>query len=169
MSVRSEILEGMAEILWASAWASHAEEHGCVNLSGQRIEHIMPTIPARARTIVKGWASKIESANGVSLDNLFARAVAADKAKGKGQPGPEEFGNALAFEGMGSGVSWDDDHADFPRKIPSLGNAGGDELDLMDIAAKGCPDKKSNPPCKGCGSYNREGRAKCANCGEALK
>jgi hypothetical protein len=171
MSVRAEIVDGMAEILWATAWADHAEEHGCANLSGQEITNIMPRVPREADAVAERWARKIEASNGTSLDQLYKEAMQADAKEGKKARGressPESFGNDLAFQAMGSGVSWFDDHAAFSLKVPDLGS-GSDTVDLKILAEDGCDEKESNPPCKECGSFNREGKKSCANCGEKL-
>lgn len=120
------ILEGMASALWASSWADHAEEHGCTSMSGQRIEDIMPPIPEEAYVLAKKCADSIEAANGKSLSELFDDAVKADEADGLDSSGADEsFGSDLAMQWMGHGVSWFDDHAEFPIKIP---HGSGDEL-----------------------------------------
>lgn len=145
MSTRSEIVAGMAEIMWASEWSSHAEEHGCVSLSGRQILDIMPPVPAEAKKLASNLAKAFESKNGVPLTTLYAQALAADEAEGKGgrrHSGPEHFGSDLALQDMGHGVSWFDDHAEFPLKFPRY--AEHNTYDLMFIAEKRCKVKTSS-------------------------
>ena len=128
------ILEGMASALWASSWADHAEEHGCTSMSGQRIEDIMPPIPEEAYVLAKKCADSIEAANGKSLAELFDDAVKADEADGLDSSGADEsFGSDLAMQWMGHGVSWFDDHAEFPIKIPH-----GEAYELQMLADETC-------------------------------
>jgi len=165
MSVRQEIIDGIAEILWGSAWADHAEEHECTSLSGMQIEAIMPSVPKEASQLAQDLARKFESMNGATLDTLYAIALKADgqtSYPGSGKSSPESFGSNLAFMAMGAGVSWFDDHDKFPLKKPYLEN-----YDLRILADEKCR-KDGNAACKECGFYNRESKAKCANCGKKL-
>lgn len=128
------ILEGMASALWASSWADHAEEHGCTSMSGQRIEDIMPPIPEEAYILAKKCADSIAAANGKSLSELFDDAVKADEADGvDSSDADESFGSDLAMQWMGHGVSWFDDHAEFPIKIPH-----GEAYELQMLADETC-------------------------------
>ncbi len=165
MSVKSEVIEGAAEILWAVNWADHAEEHGCTRLSGTQIESVMPSIPKEAYALAKKVIAGFERANGVTIDKLFERAIAADKAEGQDTPDPLAFGNDLAHMSMGSGVSWFDDHANFPLKTSREAEHEGYHLHILaDTKCK----KKGRPACPECSSYNPEGKKTCANCGEKL-
>jgi hypothetical protein len=165
MSVRQEIIAGIESILWASAWADHVEEHQCTNLSGMRIEDIMPSIPKEASRMAQDLARKYESMNGASLDTLYAIALKADgqtSYPGSGKSSPEAFGDDLAFMAMGAGVSWFDEHDKFPLKKPYI-----EEYELRFIADERCREE-GNPACKECGVYNRRDKSKCENCGKKL-
>ncbi len=128
--MRSTIVEGMATILWGSAWASHVEEHRCCNLSGCKIEDVMPPIPDCAREQAERIAKGIEEANGCDLGELMARADEADGIPREfdgDNDRCEEFGNDLAHMADGAGVSWFDDHEEFPIEIPyDCGRATGE-------------------------------------------
>lgn len=139
MSLRSEIVAGMAEIMWADEWASHVEEHRCASLSGQQILDIMPPVPAEAKRMASDLAKKFESANGASLTTLYGRALAADNEAGgpRRHNSPEHFGSDLALQATGNGVSWFDDHAEFPLKFPRF-----EASELLFIAEKRCKVKK---------------------------
>ena len=110
-------VRGIATILWGDAWASHCEEHNCVNLSGCKVEDHMPPIPEVAWRMAERLAGMIEGVNG-SLAVCFAAAMRAE-----GKPDLEHesfhddtalrFGECLAWRAMGAGVSWEDDHAAF--------------------------------------------------------
>jgi hypothetical protein len=165
MSVRQKIIDGIATILWGSAWGDHAEEHECTRLSGMQIEAVMPLIPREASETALDLAQKYEVMNGMLLDELYATALEADGQKkfpGSGKSSPEAFGNDLAFMSMGAGVSWFDNHDKFPLKKPHV-----EAYELRILADEKCK-KKGNPACPECGAYNREGKASCANCGERL-
>ena len=161
MSIRSEIVDGMAVILWGSAWADHAEEHRCTSTSGRHIEDIMPPIPSKAKQTASEIAKKYESLNHMSLEKIYAVALAADGG-GVGDVSPERFGGDLAWMAMGAGVSWFDDHEEFPLKEPHFEN-----YELRFYADEKCKDD-GLPACKECGQYNGESRTKCENCGKAL-
>lgn len=165
MSVRSEIIGGMETILWGSAWGDHAEEHRCTRLAGVHIEDIMPPIPREAVKMASELARKYESMNGAPLDTLYAIALKADGQRsypGSGKSSPDAFGADLAWMAMGAGVSWFDDHDEFPIKEPHI-----EDYELRILADEKC-HKDGKPACKECGAYNDEGRAKCSNCGKKL-
>lgn len=153
-TIREEILSGMATILWGSAWADHAEEARCTNLSGEEITNIMPDIPKEAHEHAARIAAEYEKLNGVPVEALYERAVEADKREvgampydglpAREEPGTpewfeayaERFGECLAYEAMGAGVSWEDDHAEFEHEAPY--DAGEASCELQDYAAETC-------------------------------
>ena len=93
------ILDGIATILWASAWADHVEECGCQSLTGCEITEVMPPTPQEAHD----KAREIAALYG-NVDALYAEAMAL------GDTGSEErFGNCLAYNAKGDGVAWSDD------------------------------------------------------------
>ena len=127
---RNAIIGGMASMLWALAWADHADEHGCSSISGD-IMGIMPLVPTEALKQAEKLITGIEKANHAGLDELFLYACQADGAEAD----PEEFGGDLGHMAVGSGVSWFDDHEKFPLKVPYGSN---DELRMY--ADDNCQD-----------------------------
>lgn len=142
---REIMIDGIATILWGSAWADHVEECGCANLSGCEITEIMPEIPKEAREHAERIASTYEKMNGCTLEALYQEAVLRDELEGITAPakrsGPERFGECLAWEAMGAGVSWEDDHAEYPHEHPH--DAGVASCDLMYLAETTCPECKA--------------------------
>jgi hypothetical protein len=168
MSRRSEIVEGIAEILWADGWMMHVEEHGCERIAGQNIMDIMPPIPKDARDFAEKWAKDVEKDNGKKLETIYEEAREANEREGKSTHSPVTFGNYLAYMMQGAGVSWFDDNAEFDLEVPR--HEGGSETsDLMYFAGSKCKAAWDNPPCAECGAFNRSGERKCSNCGESLE
>jgi hypothetical protein len=137
---RREIIEGIATILWGSAWADHAEEHRCCNLSGCRIEDCMPAIPYTAWKEAFKLAREIERDNGAKLDVLYQREVNMhDLNPQRVRESAERFGNCLAWESMGAGVSWTDDNPEHALKIPY-----GENCELRFYADETCEEEESD-------------------------
>jgi hypothetical protein len=136
---RATMIEGIATILWGSAWADHVEERRCANLSGCKIEEVMPEIPKEAREQAEALASEYEKLNGCTLEALYQRALDADGLTVRKFPalldGPERFGECLAWEAMGAGVGWDNDHAEYPHECPHI-----ETCDLMFLAESTCDE-----------------------------
>jgi hypothetical protein len=168
MSIRSDIVDGIAEILWAEGWMNHVEEHGCERIGGVDIIDVMPPIPKDARDYAEKWASEVEKMNGKKLDALYEEAMEANVREG-GEAGgrrssPEAFGNNLAYMIQGSGSSWFDYNAEFDLEYPDH-SAGSEIPDLMYLAGSKCKAAWENPPCEECGAFSRPGKTKCSNCG----
>jgi hypothetical protein len=134
---RDGIIRGMAAMLWALAWADHAEEHGCSSLSGD-IMAMMPSVPKMALKEAEKVAKGIEKANHVTLDELFSVACLAD-GRQTSDVDPENFGGDLAHMSIGTGVSWFDDHSKFPLQMPY-----GSNDDLRMHADDTCQDEGSS-------------------------
>lgn len=131
-----EIMEGMSKALWATAWADHVEEHGCESLSGVELTEVMPIVPDAADRMAVDLSTQFSKLNGrKGLSELYKEAMKADEAEGRKQGSPEEFGSDLAMQAMGHGVSWFDDHAEFPIKFPSI-----DNFDLRIKADEDCEE-----------------------------
>jgi hypothetical protein len=111
------IIGGMAAMLWALAWADHADEHRCENLSGMDIMKVMPAVPDESVTVANDLVKGIEKANNTPLDVIFAVACNADGIQ-PSEKVAEKFGGDLAHMAIGSGVSWFDDHEKFPLAMP---------------------------------------------------
>jgi|SRR5215469_9290773 len=135
--LRDTILYSIATILWGDAWATHVEEHDCCSLAGQEITHIMPTIPDKAFAMARELVTRLESANGCTVEQLFARAKAADPTVT--DDAAERFGDCLAWEAMGAGVSWEDDYLPYPHKRVNLENFA-----LVILAHEQCDDNKGD-------------------------
>ena len=142
------IMEGLARVLWCSAWADAAEECGeSQRLSGVEITNVAPETPIEAWCWAYRVAGAIEQANGASLHVLLGRgAMAHLRAKGEDpasediRPWCEEhadrFGTCLAFMAMGSGVSWFDDFEEFPLEVSDrMTGCGTCACELAAVAA----------------------------------
>jgi hypothetical protein len=128
---RDRILEGMASIFWATAWADHVEEHRCCSLSGVEITEVMPSIPESARTLASEVLKQIDAASTQPADALYDAAP-------NPKSGAHRFGNCLAFSTMGAGVSWEDDDDAIPGLIIPYGSDA--EFDLRLHADATCEE-----------------------------
>lgn len=137
----TDILGGMEKAIWVTSWASWVEEmskeerkaHGDVpvNLSGINWEKAAPGAPGSALEAAEDLYTLIERANGKTPGELFQRACEVDGCKWK-DSNAELFGHYLAMQAMGHGVSWFDDHKEFPLKFPRHFEASthdGEEVD----------------------------------------
>lgn len=106
-----EILNGIVEILWGDAWASHVEECGCHDISGCEITAVMPVPPQEAVDAGYALASIVVEKHGKSLSQLFGAACEVDGLDVNDRKLQTRFGNCIAWEAMGAGVSWADDYS----------------------------------------------------------
>lgn len=120
-----EILEGMAEAFWGSAWADAMDEHGEGVGMGAQVMDVMPEVPEATKAFARESASKLCAANGVkTLGELLVRAAKADGCEDPGEnynrfgTYARSFGSDMAMQMMGHGVSWADDHEDFECEVP---------------------------------------------------
>jgi hypothetical protein len=161
-SLRTTIRDGAASIFWGDAWAMHAENHACANLSGAEITAIMPEIPTEAVAAADAMIAGYEKANGVSIAELWNRAL---KADGNEVSDPEHFGGDLAWMAMSAGVSWFDDHEEFPLQAYRCENC-----DLQFLADEKCEEKTDRVPCLECGCYVApKDDTVCSNCSAPIK
>lgn len=170
--IRRAVIEGIASVLWGEAWATHAEEHECCNLSGCEITSIMPPIPWRAWLASARLLREVEKAHGTDVETILRRAEEMDANEGISRPYrryqdasdmPRRFGECIAFESMGSGVSWTDDHAEIPfYEVPQ--DYGTRVCDLRFLADVTCEETNDRDPCVECGHYVSPGEV-CPNCG----
>lgn len=113
------IVEHMARALYATDWV-RAEGEAGLTVAGDVMEQ-MPAVPPAAYAAAYRLADQIESLNGAPLQDLLKMAAQADGYEAApDQHYCELFGHYLAMEAMGDGVSWFDDHADFPLALPSI-------------------------------------------------
>lgn len=116
---RDEIIEAMARAMWVSEWASEMEERG-TSFSGMDLMDVAPPTPSEAVQLAVELASDIESDNGMSLSELYSKAVNAP-GRHYSEPDPSSFGHDLAMQAMGHGVSWSDNHPRFGmKKLPLI-------------------------------------------------
>jgi hypothetical protein len=150
---RDVILRGMATIFWGTNWAQHADEHDCYNLSGCEITKHMPKIPAEVHAFASKVAEQIEKASNATLPELYAVAESADHAAGRRAPlrrsGPERFGECLAFQFTGAGVSWEDDH----EPVPGLVVPYGEDYEIRALADELCEEQTDRVQSPYCGCY----------------
>jgi len=120
----AEIIDNMAKVVWAEFWASREEEKGR-SFGGVDIFYAAPEPPAAAKRWALEQARKLAEMNGLdprhpyaAMEELYARAVAANEAAGKDSEPAHRFGSDLGMMVTGSGVSWFDDNAEFNLKKP---------------------------------------------------
>ena len=122
----TEILAGMERAIWVAAWANWVDElskderkrHGVpVSLQGLDYSEAAPPAPASALLAAQDLYVLIERANGKTPGELFREACEADGCEWN-DANADLFGHYLAMQGMGHGVSWFDDHKEFPLKFP---------------------------------------------------
>lgn len=142
------IRKGMTGALWITSYADWVENDqepadrrhmdSLFPRPGGSWESVAPTAPDSAHFAADDLYCLIERANNTStadptttLMNLYHRAVEADAKVVAAPFVPDEkyaelFGHYLAMEALGHGVTWTDDHAEFPIRIPSYECYSGD-------------------------------------------
>lgn len=113
---RDGVVEAMARALFVTAWADAEEEAGNT-YPGEELMDVAPKTSAEAKRHAEKLAKQFEQKNGMSLDELLAKAAEADDEEIDSDYA-REFGHYLAMQAMGHGVSWFDDHEKFPLKVP---------------------------------------------------
>lgn len=132
----TNIMNGMADALWVSAFAywvesiggrREAEKRGIdVPAGGEDWADVAPDVPEEAHTAARALAEALENDNACDLLDLMRRAgVIATRATAPKQRYDMEqeqrlFGWYLAMMAMGTGVSWFDDHPRFEIVVPSI-------------------------------------------------
>ena len=117
---KSTFVRAFARYLFLQAWADRNDRNAedgkrHVRVSGRRIEDVAPkSTPAEFTQKAKELTIKLEVMNKVPLEAILAKAgggrVAGSVAR--------DFGAAMAMMVTGTGVSWFDDHPEFPLKYP---------------------------------------------------
>lgn len=165
--MRDQIVNAMAKLAWALAWANHADEHGCCNMSGVNVFDVMPQeVPECSAAYAGKLAAEIEAASGVTLDVLFNNAADNDPTVNADSSREiERFGECLVYESMGHGVAWTDDH---DEEVPSLVLPHSDDYESRAWADEHCTDKGKRTQ-MGCGHYAKPrscpGLSRCPDCG----
>jgi hypothetical protein len=121
-----DVYEGIARAFYVSAWGDKEEEKGrCY--PGQDLMDIAPETPEYVVRQAYRFVGHLEAINSLHIASLLAAAIKADLHDGRKPEdtvpdGADEyarlFGHYLAMEGMGHGVCWWDDHAEFDLKVP---------------------------------------------------
>jgi hypothetical protein len=117
-SFQDDIIEAMARALFVSAWADAEEQEGRSFGGGVDLMDVAPKTSAEAKQHAKKLAKQFEQKNGMSLDELLAKAAEADKDADIDSDYASDFGHYLAMQAMGHGVSWFDDHEKFTLNVP---------------------------------------------------
>lgn len=127
---REEIVEAMARLLFVCAYADFVEEpeqkEDVSDLPrpgpGEDWNRYAPTTTDAARRMAAKLAEDIERENGAALPALYRKATETCRNGhcNKGRHNLHEFGSCLAFQALGHGVSWFDDHAEFPLVVPGV-------------------------------------------------
>jgi hypothetical protein len=112
--VTQDMLNGILEAMWLTAWANAEEEAGR-RLPRNITMETAPPPPASAKKIAKEYAKALAAVNGGRLSGIYDRASVYEK----GHVDARELGYYLTMQGMGHGVSWDDSHNAFPVNLPS--------------------------------------------------
>jgi hypothetical protein len=137
-SITRTIRSAAARMFFVMAWASREEEAGRDRNWPPRanLDSLAPTTSAAALRHATHWLLQLQVANGAQVRELLYRAHEADAngrtypadlgARARDQPlnrwvdeNAESFGEQLAMQGVGTGSSWFDDHAQFELKIPN--------------------------------------------------
>ena len=110
------------------AWSQKEAEAGRTH-SQRNIAEIAPGTTDEARFHAAAYIGSFETANGMSIEAIYAQACTADKIehsevievyrndqceeKPEVARHPEEFGHSLGMMALGTGVTWWDDHERF--------------------------------------------------------
>jgi hypothetical protein len=135
------ILEGMARTLWLTSYADWADAHRDGDASGIERpgpggdwDDVAPETPQAAVQAASDLEDLYIAANDMGLADLFALAIATDRGEGdfdwpritdnanlglvrerlEWSAVAADFGHGLAMMALGTGISWFDDHKEFP-------------------------------------------------------
>ncbi len=136
-----DIVESMARTLYVDAYATAVERAledgipGAKDLSpgpgGEWMDTVPRSTPRAAYKIADSLATEYEKLNDAHIYSLLKRAAKADDEEWPvGSEYAEEFGHYLAMMALGHGVSWFDDHEEFPLKVPTIEGFFLDAVDL---------------------------------------
>ncbi len=109
--------DGAARAFFVAAWSDEQEEKGKRFRQGVDLMDQAPATPLSAYVHAGILIGQLEVLNKASIYMIGERAAEAD---GVPEIDSQELGHYLAMEAMGHGVSWSDDHKDFPIKVPYL-------------------------------------------------
>jgi hypothetical protein len=113
---------GAARAFFVSAWLSRQEEKG---KSPRKVMHRAPPTPLSAYVAAGELMGHMAELNRSNIHRLGADAVEADGLIEKMSEKQYAdylalFGHYCAMQALDEGVSWFDDHAKFPLKLPRM-------------------------------------------------
>jgi hypothetical protein len=112
------IIDAMARTLYVTDWADREDEKGH-HYPGQDLFDVAPRTSQAAYRAARKLARTIEELNQASIVDLCDFAADAPGKHYK-KPTPEDFGYGITMQSLGHGVSWFDDHPEFPLKLPHV-------------------------------------------------
>lgn len=136
VDILKTIIEGMARALFVSAYADYCDSEGAdpnlpIATCGTDWMDVAPATPQYAIDAANRLLGKFEERNHRSIWVLLAKAVEADELPVDHSHRDAEyvrlFGHYLAMGALGHGVSWFDDHEEFPLEFPYI------EFELEDV------------------------------------
>lgn len=144
-----EIADGAARALWVTSYADwveslpRAEQRELGPGAGGDWCDVAPKTPATADQAAAQFVARLVQGNQVgNVTELVRKAAAADGLRrGVSSRYADSFGHYLAMQALGHGVSWFDDHHEFPINIPSM------EAHTFDgTTLEWSPQNTANPP-----------------------
>lgn len=118
------MIAGIAHAFFVCAWADEEEQKGR-SYPGMELTEVAPDTPLEAVIEAAIFLGHFEEVNGASaILSLYHAARAEGVSDDEWVDGSWaedhaiEFGWYLGMQGLGHGVSWSDDHAEFEMKIP---------------------------------------------------
>ncbi len=114
--------EAAGRLMYADAWATRVEENGDgASLSGQDVLDLAPPTPREAVLEGAELGGRYEQAAGKGVGALHVEALVAhfgpeadlDELVTSEAHGRDRFAECLAFQAVGAGVGWGDDHSGF--------------------------------------------------------
>lgn len=112
-----EIMESAAHVLWCETWAVFEESRG-ESFSEMDISTCAPRVPDVAEAYAADLLDDIETLNRCSVAELFAKAIMAEGTHYEDRTA-ERFGECLAYQSMGCGVTWEGSHPRIGLKVPA--------------------------------------------------
>ena len=109
-NIERRICAGMANTLWADAWASHEEEVEGRHYGGQEMLDIAPDPTEDQVKVIVEWVldardETIEKNGCANLAALYHQGCVADHENDMELDSPEAFGSDLGMQAQGHGVS----------------------------------------------------------------
>jgi hypothetical protein len=162
------VVQGFADALFKSAWASYEEEKG-TSFSGVEILDVAPDTPSEVIDFAEKEIAEIEEANSMNF-NLFIPPGEQD-----GSYSDWDLGWYIGMEYLGHGVGWSDDHEDLGLEIPSgefgiLGENDDGTYDFYPSLSATKQEESEECTCGGPGkgfSMGRKDFVTCKDCGKS--